>query len=353
MQKTNRSLLLTESAIMIALGTVLSIFKIVDLPYGGSVTIAHMLPVILIAYRHGTAWGFLTGAVYGLLQMFLGIKNLMGADLVSVIAILLLDYVVAYMATGLGGLFRRSKWSQGAALAGGAFLACAARYLCHAIAGATVWASWGVTAGAIEYSLIYNATYMIPETIVTVVAAAYIGSTLDFTGESIVRMQAKERTDAQTVLYGLGKLALAAAAIFDVQAIFARLQDAETGEFTVAEVAGAPWALMAVITAVALAAAYVCFKAANKQDLGVLSRGLWIGGVIGGAVVYGNYFIETLTKAASKAELADPMTSAGSFFGAFGALGVKYGVPVIVAGVVFVLFAVLAVRRVIRSAKAD
>ena len=31
---------LTESAVMIALATVLSLIKIIDLPYGGSVTIA-------------------------------------------------------------------------------------------------------------------------------------------------------------------------------------------------------------------------------------------------------------------------------------------------------------------------
>ncbi len=351
MQKNNRVLMLTESAIMIALGTVLSLFKLIDLPYGGSVTIAHMLPVILIAYRRGTVWGLLTGAAYGLLQMFLGIKNLVGADFVSVTAILLLDYVVAYMATGLGGAFRRTKWSQGTQLASGALLACVVRYLCHVISGATVWASWGVTKAAIQYSLVYNATYMIPETIVTVVAAAYIGSTLDFTSESIVRTRKRERTDAQAILYGLAKMALAGAAIFDVQAIFSRLQDEETGEFAVASVATAPWLTMVLVTVIALLVAYVCTKAANKQDLAILSRGLWIGGVIAGAAVFVNYFIQTLTKAADKVGLADPMTSTDNFFGAFSALGVKYGVPVFTAGVAFVLFAILAVRRAIKSAK--
>ena len=52
---------LTESAVMIALATILSLFKLVDLPYGGSITLASMLPVLLIAYRYGTAWGLLTG----------------------------------------------------------------------------------------------------------------------------------------------------------------------------------------------------------------------------------------------------------------------------------------------------
>ena len=59
---------ITEAAIMIALATVLSLIKLLDLPYGGSVTIASMLPVIIIAYRHGLRFGLLTGFVFGIIQ---------------------------------------------------------------------------------------------------------------------------------------------------------------------------------------------------------------------------------------------------------------------------------------------
>ena len=48
---------LTESAIMLAFATVLSLVKIVDLPYGGSITACSMLPILIIAYRYGTGWG--------------------------------------------------------------------------------------------------------------------------------------------------------------------------------------------------------------------------------------------------------------------------------------------------------
>ena len=43
MSKTNnisKTRMLTEAAIMLALGTVLSLIKILELPYGGSVTVA-------------------------------------------------------------------------------------------------------------------------------------------------------------------------------------------------------------------------------------------------------------------------------------------------------------------------
>lgn len=53
----NRTLPLVECAIMIALATVLSMVKLAELPYGGSITIASMLPIAIIAYRRGMGWG--------------------------------------------------------------------------------------------------------------------------------------------------------------------------------------------------------------------------------------------------------------------------------------------------------
>ena len=34
--------------------------KIVDMPFGGSVTACSMLPILIIAYRYGTKWGLFT-----------------------------------------------------------------------------------------------------------------------------------------------------------------------------------------------------------------------------------------------------------------------------------------------------
>ena len=64
MNKKRKNIIwLCEGAIMIALATVLSMFKAVDLPYGGSVTVCSMLPIMLVAYRYGLVRGIITGAV--------------------------------------------------------------------------------------------------------------------------------------------------------------------------------------------------------------------------------------------------------------------------------------------------
>ena len=137
----NKVLMLTESAVMIAFATVLSIVKIVDMPYGGSVTACSMLPLLIIADRYGTKWGLLTSFTYGVIQMFLGMDNLSYAtSFWAAIAIILLDYFVAFVVLGLGGLFRKITKTQGQALCAASVVTGFLRYLCHTISGCTVWA---------------------------------------------------------------------------------------------------------------------------------------------------------------------------------------------------------------------
>ena len=132
MQKKDSVLRLTESAVMLALAVVLSEIQIANLPYGGSVTACSMLPPIIIAYRYGTKWGLFTGGVFGLLQMMLGMHNLRyGADFLSVLCIILFDYLVAFGVLGLAGCFRKYIRHQGTAMALGALLVSLLRYLCH------------------------------------------------------------------------------------------------------------------------------------------------------------------------------------------------------------------------------
>ena len=44
-------IMLCECAVMVALATVLSLIKI-EFPYGGSITICSMLPILIIGYRY-------------------------------------------------------------------------------------------------------------------------------------------------------------------------------------------------------------------------------------------------------------------------------------------------------------
>lgn len=261
-----RSLRLTETAVMLALGTVLSLVKLIDLPYGGSVTPAHILPVLLIAYRYGTGYGLLAGTTYGLLQLFLGLDNLFAMDVLGIIAVLLLDYLLAYTAVGLGGLLRRAP-HQSFGLAAGALAACVVRYACHVLSGMTVWAVYAPEGVPVWlYSLLYNATYMLPETLVTVAAAATVGGWLDFRSPSLRRLQKETLSRSAFFLRGTAFLLLCAAVIYDVQAVFSRLQDAETGMFSSAALGEVPWAILGVVSGVAVVAAAVLLVLCKKRQ---------------------------------------------------------------------------------------
>ena len=193
MQKRANVLRLTESAIMIAFATVLSEIQIANLPFGGSVTACSMLPILIIAYRYGTSWGIFTAVVNGLMQMLLGMGNLKyGTSAMAVIIIVLFDYIIAFGVLGLGGIFRKSIKNQGLSLAAGGALACILRYLCHIVSGYFVWYIWAWDGySPLAYAAAYNATYMIPETIITVAGALLISLVLDFSSEDITRRSRK------------------------------------------------------------------------------------------------------------------------------------------------------------------
>ena len=242
---------LVESAIMIALATVLSLLKLADLPYGGSVTLASMLPIALIAYRNGLGWGLGSGLAYGVLQQLLGLKTLTyvtGAG--SVIAVILLDYIIAFTVMGLAGIFRRTPMPQAASLTVGVVFSCVLRYICHVISGATVWAGLSIpTTAVLAYSLAYNATYMIPETIVTALPAFYIASLIDFR-EVRIRRMTREKFGVGGYLLLAGSLLMLAGAIYDIVALFSHMQDPDSGTFNITLIGTSGiWLPVVIVTA--------------------------------------------------------------------------------------------------------
>ncbi len=203
--KTRR---LTESAMLLAVAIVLELVSklfIPEQPFGGQLTIVSMLPVVLISYRHGVKWGLWAGVAYALIEMLLGAKTVAaafqpgyfgdGTMIVNALIMCLMDYLVAFTALGLGGLFRDRMEKPGAALLCGSLVALGARYAAHVISGYVLfagWAEWFFTqdgfpawgARLVEslspemlgmvYSLVYNGMYMIPEMICTAVVALII-----------------------------------------------------------------------------------------------------------------------------------------------------------------------------------
>ena len=245
MEKTKTSTTIVECAILIAMAFALSFIKIIDMPYGGAVTAAIMVPIIVAGYRHGLKWGLLTGFTYSILQLLMGLANVSYAtSWVAAVAIILLDYVGAFTVLGLVGIFKKNK-NQTPVLVIGAAVVCVLRYICHVITGCTVWAGVSIpTADGMAYSLVYNAAYMIPETVVTVYVIALISNAVDLRVEKPVTKKKSENVMA--ILNGA--LVFGIAVLIDFLYLFQQIQT-EKG-FDITLIVNSNWGLVAIITVV-------------------------------------------------------------------------------------------------------
>lgn len=176
MQKTSQDIrALCEGAICVAMAMVLSFFEANPIwIQGGSIDLV-MIPLILYAVRWGWGRGVGAGLVFGTLKYFVG--AVFAVDWVSII----FDYSVAYAAVGLAGLLKnRDKQVWLAAIVGGV-----ARFIVHYISGVTVYARWmpdefmGMAmTSPFFYSALYNGGYMLPSTILAVLACVALAKPL-------------------------------------------------------------------------------------------------------------------------------------------------------------------------------
>lgn len=165
---------LVESGVLLALGFVLSYLKVKLIPGGGSVTLVSMLPIVILAYKYGPVWGTACGFVHGLLQIIEdGSIAPPVRDATSYLLVFLLDYALAWAVVGLiAGLLRNASKNPRNAISIGAFLGIAGRFVCSFLSGVIIWGVYAPEGqSAAVYSFLANATYMVPEMLITTGAA--------------------------------------------------------------------------------------------------------------------------------------------------------------------------------------
>lgn len=168
------------AGICVALSFALSYIKLWELPQGGSVTFASLLPVMLFAYVYGPKKGVLVGVIYGILQAIQDPYIIHPAQF-------LLDYPIAFSMVGFAGAFKnikaldkvpQVKFALGAVLAG------ILRYVAHVISGVYAFNAYALDSGTGNfwvYSLAYNSFVFVDLVLVVVVGA------LLFSSKSFVR----------------------------------------------------------------------------------------------------------------------------------------------------------------------
>lgn len=146
-------------AMVVALSFVLSNIKLFKFPTGGSITLLSLFVATLAGYWYGVEAGILTGVACGILNLIVDPYVLYPAQL-------LFDYIFAFGALGLSGLFKDSKHG----LVKGYIVGVLGRYIFAVLSGCIffgmyAWDGWNPVA----YSLAYNAIYIFSEAAITLV----------------------------------------------------------------------------------------------------------------------------------------------------------------------------------------
>lgn len=165
---SNREMILTivTGGIALALAFVLSQLKLFELPNGGTVTPASILPIVVFAMAFGPGWGFVVAIIFSLLQ-------LIGGWLISPFQVIL-DYTLGYSAYGLIGFAAQSRakrlavrnplkrFTNAGIVRAVIFtvLAYVVRWFCSVLSGVIFYSEYAGDMNPWIYSMIYNGSFL-------------------------------------------------------------------------------------------------------------------------------------------------------------------------------------------------
>ena len=171
---------ISYAAICIAMSFALSYLKIFEMPQGGSVTIASLLPLMIYSYMFGVKKGIFAGFIYGILQAVQDPWIVHPAQF-------LLDYPVAFACIGVSGIFSKTKKLERfpqIQIGLGAILASVLRYACHILSGVFAFSEYAYSPAGLPmnpwiYSLGYNA-FVFADIAIVIAAAILVFSSRAF-----------------------------------------------------------------------------------------------------------------------------------------------------------------------------
>ena len=171
---------MVECALLVAVAVAIDLIPFPKWPQGGSVSLC-MIPIVFCSYRNGAKWGLAAGFVLSCVQMIMGFYVPPANTVWAIILCVLLDYVIAFTALGsadifakLCGKFRTVGYAVGAVAAG------IIRFLCSFLSGIVLWDSYTPEGMSVWwYSLTYNGSYMLPNTVIAAVAVTLLCGLID------------------------------------------------------------------------------------------------------------------------------------------------------------------------------
>ena len=166
----NRKYTTTEIAyagVCLAASFALSFIKVSPVQYGGSITLASFVPLLIYSYKCGAVKGTIAGLIFGLF-------NFISNPYILTPLTFILDYLLAFASIGLMGFAPKlGKLSLTAKVAIGTVIVYVARFIFHLISGFiyfaedSIWANIP-TPNMFVYSLIYQCIYLPADCVICV-----------------------------------------------------------------------------------------------------------------------------------------------------------------------------------------
>ena len=160
---------LAFAGVCVGVSFTLAVIKVSPIEFGGSITLASFVPIMIFAYVYGPIKGFIVGLIHGLL-------NFIEDPYILTPATLIFDYLLAFMSVGVMGFFGKMRRKERGVLpiVLGAVCVFTLRFVSHLCSGMiffmqdAVWVTlpeWA-TANAFTYSFIYQCIYVPADAII-------------------------------------------------------------------------------------------------------------------------------------------------------------------------------------------
>ena len=168
------------AGVCVASSFVLALIKFKPVQYGGSITLASFVPILIFAYVYGAGNGFAVGLIHGLL-------NFIESPYILTPATFILDYLLAFVSIGLMGFFGKMQRKEKSVLplVFGCISVFSVRFLAHLLSGMifflqdAVWVSlpsWAM-GNAFVYSLIYQCVYIPADAFIATMVIVFLAKT--------------------------------------------------------------------------------------------------------------------------------------------------------------------------------
>ncbi len=140
------------------------------MPFGGSVTLAHTLPLIFLSFFKGHKLGGESALIFSFMKIVFTFHTPPSGSLISYILVVLLDYVIPYFVIGIVSYYSRIFKYEKHNMIFGIIISELFKFIFSVISGYVIWNGYfNCSEKILSYSIIYNLTYAVPNLIISLI----------------------------------------------------------------------------------------------------------------------------------------------------------------------------------------